>query len=58
MQSAVVYLYRRNQTLWGALPLSLFNLGWVCGCYRFRGDLKKLDERLAHLQAHARPALR
>jgi hypothetical protein len=58
MQSAVIYLYRRNQTLWGALPLSLFNPGWVCGCYRFRGDLKKLDERLARLQAHAQPALR
>jgi transposase len=58
MQSAVVYFYRRNQTLWGALPLSLFNPGWVCGCYRFRGDLKKLDERLARLRAHARPARR
>jgi len=58
MQSAVVYFYRRNQTLWGALPLSMFNPGWVCGCYRFRGDLKKLDERLARLQAHAQPALR
>ena len=58
LQSAVVYFYRRNQTLWGALPLSVFNPGWVCGCYRFRGDLRKLDERLARLQAHAQPALR
>jgi hypothetical protein len=58
LQSAVVYFYRRNQTLWGALPLSVFNPGWVCGCYRFRGDLRKLDERLARLQTHAQPALR
>jgi transposase len=58
MQSAVVYFYRRNGTLQCALPLSIFNPGWVCGCYRFRGDLKKMDERLVRLQAHARPAPR
>jgi transposase len=54
-QSAVVYFYRRNETLQCALPLSIFNPGWVWGCYRFRGDLKKMDERLARLQVHAQP---
>ena len=58
MQSAMIYFYRRNQTLLCALPLSTFNPGWVCGGYCFRGDLKKMDERLVRLQAHARPVLR
>jgi ureidoglycolate hydrolase len=30
----------------------------VWGCYRFRGDLKKMDERLARLQVHAQPTSR
>ncbi|MFQ5859543.1 MAG: hypothetical protein ACE5LU_28425 [Anaerolineae bacterium] len=56
--SAVVYFYRPNQTLLCALPLSALNPGWVCGRYRFRGDLKKMEERLAPLAAHSRPAPR
>jgi hypothetical protein len=58
MRSAVVYFYRHNRTLRCALPLRTFNPGCVCGCYRFRGDLKKMDQRLARLQARARPASR
>jgi hypothetical protein len=49
MRSAMVYFYGHNGTLQCALPLSIFNPGWVWGCYRFRGDLKKMDERLARL---------
>jgi transposase len=58
MRSAMVYFYGHNGTLQCALPLSIFNPGWVWGCYRFRGDLKKMDERLARLQVHAQPTSR
>jgi transposase len=58
MRSAMVYFYGRNGTLQCALPLSIFNPGWVWGCYRFRGDLKRMDERLARLQVHAQPTSR
>jgi transposase len=58
LQSAMVYFYRPNQTLVYVLPLSALNPGWVHGCYRFRGDLKKMEERLARLQARSHPACR
>jgi transposase len=56
LRDAVVYFYRPDQTLVRALPLNALNPGWVCGRYRFRGDLKKMVARLARLEGHSRSA--
>jgi transposase len=55
-QGSVLRLYHANGTLWRVIPLEQLNPGWVLGCYQFRGDLKKLEQRVARMRRRpARP---
>ena len=51
---SVVFFYHADGALWRAVPLEQLNPGWVSGTYRFRGDLRKFDARLARMRS--RPA--
>ena len=56
---SVVYFYRTDGCLWRAVPLEQLNPGWVWATYRFRGDLRKFDVRLARMRSSpARPSRR
>ncbi|MEA3340577.1 MAG: IS1634 family transposase, partial [Chloroflexota bacterium] len=56
---SVVFFYHADGTLWRAVPLEQLNPGWVSGTYRFRGDLRKFDARLARVRSRpARPSHR
>lgn len=56
---SVVYFYRTDGCLWRAVPLEQLNPGWVSATYRFRGDLRKFDVRLARMRSSpARPSRR
>ncbi len=46
---SVVFFYHADGTLWRAVPLEQLNPGWVLNTYRFRGDLRKFDARLARM---------
>jgi len=47
---SVVFFYHADGTLWRAVPLEQLNPGWVTGTYRFRGDMRKFDTRLARMR--------
>ena len=54
---SVVFFYCVDGALWRAVPLEQLNPGWVFGVYRFRGDLRKFDARLARTRSRlAHPA--
>ena len=48
---SVVYFYRADGCLWRAVPLEQLNPGWMSVTYRFRGDLRKFDARLARMRS-------
>jgi hypothetical protein len=48
---SVVYFYRADGCLWRAVPLEQLNPGWTSVTYRFRGDLRKFDARLARMRS-------
>lgn len=47
---SVVFFYHADGTLWRVVPLEQLNPGWVLSTYRFRGDLRKFDARLARMR--------
>jgi len=54
---SVMFFYHADGTLWRAVPLEQLNSGWVASTYRFRGDLRKFDARLARIRSRpARPS--
>ena len=54
---SVIFFYHADGTLWRAVPLEQLNPGWVLATYRFWGDLRKFDARLAHMRSRpARPS--
>ena len=55
---SVVFFYRADGDLWRAVPLEQLNPGWVFSTYRFRGDLRKFDIRLASMRSRPSRPLR
>lgn len=54
---SVIFFYHADGTLWRAVPVEQLNPGWVVATYRFRGDLRKFDARLARMRSRlARPS--